>query len=421
MAINLAQHPQPDDSLSASLLEDNQFSCRCSQLHYLLALKFFPIGVAEALKGLGDTDLVTPSQGAVREQTPWSLLNWDRSEVHELKQAIANHPDKAFRTALEAQLRHECVEHVGLTRFFAKHWTIKQPIVLVSSCIYSYWLQAVKSIGLGESQVLSVDVNRHMQIDDSALNKALANGLSQNVPVLSIITPFIDPITGNIDHYDTMLHARQNWRHKGLNYFFQIDSEFAEDFAPYIRQGDPKFGDTTKKNMVALQQKAASLVFTPNKHTGEHLTDAKDTQALCSTLGNSLQRLFEDDSLPASGVLLNEIYSNRVALLFNPKSNHSIKGQSQFMESLVERLGNDLNDALTTTLKALPEHWFVENELNQIELSLGIDPNEPESGKSAGVTAMIIHCDGREGDEWFGRKAVRSFIAQLRDAIEAAC
>ncbi|WP_196137974.1 pyridoxal-dependent decarboxylase [Aliikangiella sp. G2MR2-5] len=192
-------------------------------------VKYHPVAVVEALKemrlniSLNDRVLKDPF-----EYSAWELVNLSidevlsfRSKVFEkIKSKLGVDSVREFYRLLQKSR----IETIGPSQFFAEHYRLHQPVVLVPSTAFDFWTKAMRLMGFGSASLIEVPIDQHMRMDIGELDRILGKLLSQNIPVLSVVGVLGTTEFGSIDPIHKIVELRDKYAKKGLCFYIHVDA-----------------------------------------------------------------------------------------------------------------------------------------------------------------------------------------------------
>jgi len=206
----------------------------------LRAAKYYPVAAREILAELDlDPDIITRKGLSLDNPDPWPWFNLDVDTVIRLRQAVAQRLRELpadRRKQLSGKLEQARVEHLGPADFHARHTELKPPVVMVPLTAHYSWKKAMKLMGLGSAQLVSVPVTDRMRMDPEALDRQLAELHEQRRPVLAVVAVLGTTEYGTIDPVDEVVALRQKWRRKGLDFGIHVDAAWGGYMAALFRK-----------------------------------------------------------------------------------------------------------------------------------------------------------------------------------------
>ena len=198
-------------------------------LRLALALKAFPVALRAAAAGsieLPDDDWqafnLTPAASTQL------LLRWTawlaEQPVHERKR-------------WRALLQQERLEQLGLASFFARHPSLKPPLVLAPVTAHYSWNKGMKLLGLGEANLRMVP-ETGMRVDLAALDRLLGDCLRERQAVLLAVGVLGSTEFGSIDPIDGMVELRERYARQGLGFAVHVDAAWGGYLATLFREPD---------------------------------------------------------------------------------------------------------------------------------------------------------------------------------------
>ena len=198
-------------------------------LRLALALKAFPV----ALRAAAVPDLVLP-------EDDWSAFNLHPRAatilLDQWQQWLAQQPAVA-RKHWRQRVQHARIEHLGLVEFFARHASLRVPIVLAPVTAHYSWSKGLKLLGLGRAQ-MELLPESGMRLDVDALEEILDRCLRDRQPVLMSVAVLGTTEYGTFDPVDRMLQARDRASARGLGHSLHVDAAWGGYLATVFRNED---------------------------------------------------------------------------------------------------------------------------------------------------------------------------------------
>jgi glutamate/tyrosine decarboxylase-like PLP-dependent enzyme len=212
-------------------------------LWYFRAVRYWPLAAARALREADfDPGELPGFPGHFSAAPDWTLFNLGIDQVIRLRRvlmtALEQQLDRRGARRLAEAIEAERVETLGLAGFHARHPELGLPVVMVPVTAHYSWEKALKLLGLGSANLVSVAVNERMRMDPVALDAALADCHQQKRPVLAVIGVLGTTEYGSIDPIDHIVAARQRWRRRGLDFGIHIDAAWGGYLASIFRAAD---------------------------------------------------------------------------------------------------------------------------------------------------------------------------------------
>lgn len=206
----------------------------------LRAAKYYPLAVKGMLDELGvDAAAICRRSLSTVDPDPWSWFNLDVDAVVRLREAVADalqaQPAERRKT-LTRQIENARVEHLGHADFHAGQDVLRPPVVLVPLTAHYSWKKAMKMMGFGAAQLVSVPVTDHMRLDPAALDATLARLHEERRPVLAVVGILGSTEYGTIDPIDDIVALRQKWRREGLDFGIHVDAAWGGYMAALFRE-----------------------------------------------------------------------------------------------------------------------------------------------------------------------------------------
>lgn len=206
----------------------------------LRAAKYYPLAVRDVLDELGvDASQVTRRSLSTEDPDPWPWFNLDVDAVIRLREAVAGAlqgQPADRRKALARRIESARVEHLGQADFHATHASLRPPVVLVPLTAHYSWKKAMKMMGFGSAQLVSIPVTDHMRLDPDALDATLERLHQEGRPVLAVVGILGSTEYGTIDPIDDIVALRQQWRRRGLDFGIHVDAAWGGYMSALFRK-----------------------------------------------------------------------------------------------------------------------------------------------------------------------------------------
>ncbi len=203
-------------------------------LRLALALKAFPVALREARV----PDLQLP-------EDDWQAFNLHPRAATELLDQFQHwlvEQTPGERRTWRQRVQMARIEHLGLTGFFARHLTLRVPIVLAPITAHYSWSKGLKLLGLGRAQ-LELLPERGMRLDTDALESTLQRCRRDQQPVLMSVAVLGTTEYGTIDPVDRMLAIRERSSEEGLGHSVHVDAAWGGYLATVFRNEDGSLRD----------------------------------------------------------------------------------------------------------------------------------------------------------------------------------
>lgn len=203
-------------------------------LRLALALKAFPVALRAAAAGTIELPAddwrafnLTPAASIdlLTRWTAWLSAQPARERQH-------------WQTALRGQR----LEQLGLAGFFARHPSLKPPLVLAPVTAHYSWNKGMKLLGLGQANLRLVPESA-MRIDLDALAGLLDACRAAEQPVLLAVGVLGSTEFGSIDPVDGLVELRERFAATGLGFAVHIDAAWGGYLATLFRHPDGSLRD----------------------------------------------------------------------------------------------------------------------------------------------------------------------------------
>lgn len=135
------------------------------------------------------------------------------------------------------RVQRERIETLGLMPFFARHPSLKTPIVLAPVTAHYSWSKGLKLLGLGRD-ALHLVPEHGMRIDVAALDELLDAALDQQQPVLMTVGVLGSTEFGTVDPIDALVASRERMTRRNFGYSVHVDAAWGGYLATLFRQPD---------------------------------------------------------------------------------------------------------------------------------------------------------------------------------------
>ncbi|WP_444994066.1 hypothetical protein [Aliikangiella sp. IMCC44359] len=294
-------NPQHTPCVFGSLL-NNRIEANYECLTSFRSIKYYPIALIEAMKEMNIE--VTIESHILRnplEYTLWELTNLSIDHILLLRKLIF----KKIKLKLGNDILDNYVklveknrlETMGTAGFFAEHWKLHQPVVLVSSSAYSFWSKAMRQFGFGSASLIKVATDKNVKIDLNELERILVKLHLQNIPVLAVIGTLGTSEFGSIDPIHSIIKLQQQFSQQGLNFYTHIDASNATYFTTLFKDenNQPLTYELLKKD----------YTYFPSRNVYQSFQSLNLTDSITAALPS------QDNYLPGAGCF---ILNNRNAM-----------------------------------------------------------------------------------------------------------
>jgi len=212
-------------------------------LWYFRAARFWPLTARQAtVEAELDPGVLDGLDGAFVKADPARLFNLSLDQVIRLRRQLyewmGTSLSPAQARALARAIEAGRIESLGEAGFHNAHPELGQPVVMVPVTAHYSWEKALKLLGLGSANLVTVGVTERMRMDPDALHAALARAHDQGRPVLAVIGVLGTTEYGSIDPIHEIVSARQRWRKKGLDFAIHVDAAWGGYLSSLFRAAD---------------------------------------------------------------------------------------------------------------------------------------------------------------------------------------
>jgi glutamate/tyrosine decarboxylase-like PLP-dependent enzyme len=206
------------------------------------AVRLLPIAIARGLAAVGLTAAAEARWGhSLDARDAWTLANVGMIESLDLRRVVydvaAERGGASLVAALHAKIEEERVEQAGLAAFLADG-RLALPVVLAPHSAHYSWSKAMKLLGLGARQLISVDTDEHMRMDPAHLASTLDALAGDRRPVLGVIGVLGTTEFGTFDPIDAIVAERDRRLGEGQTFGVHVDAAWGGYLTTLFRQPD---------------------------------------------------------------------------------------------------------------------------------------------------------------------------------------
>lgn len=211
-------------------------------LRNITAARLWPLALRSACRRHPQVAARLLAQGLELEREGLAWLSFSVDEAVALRGQV----EAALRSLEDAQLRQDFwedlegarVESLGLIDFFAEHSDVPPPRVLVPVTAHYSWAKAMKILGWGKRQLVSVPTDAHMRMKPEALREALADLEARGVPVLCVVGVLGTTEFGTIDPLGEIFALQRQCAARGQVWSVHVDAAWGGYLATLFRRPD---------------------------------------------------------------------------------------------------------------------------------------------------------------------------------------
>jgi glutamate/tyrosine decarboxylase-like PLP-dependent enzyme len=233
--------------------------------------KFFPLALRDAvlndrtLKRAKTLQVNCPGGGSARliALDTWALLNLNIDDIVNLPQRIAEEFQIDTQATMDALARF-AVQNIGLVNFYKRYKRQMRPPVAMApaTCHYS-WPKAGTLLGLGQENILRVEVDLQARMNVEHLRQLLQDRLRHREPVIAVIAVIGSTEESAVDPLCSILRLRQEFRRKGLNFAIHCDAAWGGYFRAMLAHGSTPPGRSRRRGAAAATFDVPSLALSP--------------------------------------------------------------------------------------------------------------------------------------------------------------
>lgn len=209
-------------------------------LWYLRAVRYWPLAARAACREASfEPGLIAGLPDDFCTLDDWRLFNLSVDEIvalrRELMTEIRARHTAPEATKIAARIEARRIETLGAAEFHARLELCTSPCVMVPVSAHYSWEKALKLLGLGSANLVTIPVTERMRMDSDALDAALAEAHANHRPVLAVVGVLGSTEFGAIDPIDRIVSARQRWRKRGLDFGIHVDAAWGGYLASIFR------------------------------------------------------------------------------------------------------------------------------------------------------------------------------------------
>jgi glutamate/tyrosine decarboxylase-like PLP-dependent enzyme len=248
--------------------------------------KFFPIALraalcgAPALESAKGLEVNCPSGARARliDLDVWTLLNLDIDESVNLPQRIC----KSFHISTEATtnaLRPYAVQNIGLIDFKRQFMRdLKPPVAIAPATCHYSWPKAGSLLGLGQNNILRVEVDLQARMKVDFLRTLLTGCLRDCIPVIAVVAVIGSTEESAVDPLCEILNVRNEFRAKGLNFAVHCDAAWGGYFASLLHEGMTSNGRHRRRELSKTALDVPRLALSP--YVSKQLTALREADTV---------------------------------------------------------------------------------------------------------------------------------------------
>lgn len=210
------------------------------------AAKLYPIALIDAYKKMQfKLDFSSTQFKDIAQYSLWQAMNFSIDEVLDLRRTVFSLIEKEYdKDTLKefiALVEDSRIETLGPVQFFAEHWQLEPPVVVVPATAHYSWERAMRVLGFGSASLVKVPLTRTMRMDGAELDRVLSKLRANCVPVLAVIGVLGTTEFGTIDPINEIVEIRNKHSELGLNYYVHVDAAWGGYLASIFREPDGSF------------------------------------------------------------------------------------------------------------------------------------------------------------------------------------
>lgn len=191
-------------------------------LRNIMAARLYPVAVGQAAR---DLQMDFSWRGRrVADMDREALANVSITDAVELRRTCLEQARDIGFKAWTQEVEARRYETLGLVDFLSAHPELGKPRLIVPVSGHYSWSKAMKLLGLGTANMVSLDVDEAMRMRISALEDALDDARETKNIVLAVIPILGTTEFGAIDPVDEVVKTRERYREKGFEFGIHLDA-----------------------------------------------------------------------------------------------------------------------------------------------------------------------------------------------------
>jgi len=214
-------------------------------------LKFYPIAVQNAIKNepaLAKAKgymVGAPWDGGkkipILEMSSWNLLNIEVDDAINMASEVATMA-KVETSTFNDIIRKYSVQSLGLHEFLSANNIKSSGKVIAPASNHYSWPKACTVLGLGDSNLLGVELDENGRQGMDSLRKQLNYCLENQIPVIMTVAVMGTTEEGSIDPLTEMLMMRNEFKKKGLNFCMHADAAWGGYICTMLERKESRMG-----------------------------------------------------------------------------------------------------------------------------------------------------------------------------------
>jgi len=148
----------------------------------------------------------------VRDMDEWQLLNLSPNKILDLV-------DKAKTAGTFDKVRDYSVRGVGMQ-------SERLGKVLVPQSKHYSWTKAVDVLGIGNDNMLSIQVDENFRMDITHLKNTIDRLISKKIPILAVMAVVGTTEEGAVDELSEIVELRREYERHGVSFYLHVDAAY---------------------------------------------------------------------------------------------------------------------------------------------------------------------------------------------------
>ncbi len=140
---------------------------------------------------------------------------------------LANMPTEKILDLIEKVKKADCFDAVrGETVRGTGVGEGKLGVVLVPQSKHYSWVKAADVLGIGNKNLIEVQVNERFHMDVDILKKIIDDHVKRKIPIMAVVAVVGTTEEGAIDEVARIVKLRNDYERKGISFYFHIDAAY---------------------------------------------------------------------------------------------------------------------------------------------------------------------------------------------------